>query len=322
MTLPTIDFPKNRIKLHKIYENENMIRDIAKNSTKEPTPQKILDVYGPFYLPQGFEDRPYIYSSLVLTLDGKLAFEKDTKSGLVSKGNFLDPQGGLADLWMVNMLRTYCDGVVFGTRTLEVESNITGHIYDQELAEARTKTLGKTMEIPWNIVISRDGKSIPLDHIIFKSKQVPIIILTSPMGLENLSNNIGKDFLTLGPLRQKDEIDYNSIDLEIKKLMNKRVIISTGVGDRVDTDLALKILKNIGINRLLIETPSYMYHLMDKSLLDEKFINYSSLYAGGDMSLGKSHPFTNTTCPGADILSIHIHSSNFLYTRQILRYQK
>src|SRR6056297_2838537 len=153
MKLPTIDFPIDKIKLNPIYKNNSRLADVKKTASQGEVPRKVLEGYGTMYFPHPPEDRPYIYSSMVLSLDGKIAFENEEKSSNISKGNFRDPEGGLADLWLLNVLRTYADGIVFGSKTLHVEENITGHIYDEELANERVISLKKEQPIPWNIII-------------------------------------------------------------------------------------------------------------------------------------------------------------------------
>ena len=63
-------------------------------------------------------DRPYTFSSIVLSSDGKMAYQDNPSGPLVAKNNFLDPDGSLGDFWVLNVLRSYADGIIVGANTL------------------------------------------------------------------------------------------------------------------------------------------------------------------------------------------------------------
>ncbi|WP_425447184.1 RibD family protein [Dethiothermospora halolimnae] len=309
MKLPHIEFPKEKIKLNRIYTNNKILDKWASNIK---IPKKISEVYGSIYFPNSLGHRPYVYSSIVLTMDGKLGFNNGLKSTLISKGNKGDPYGGLADLWMVNLLRTYSDGVVLGTRTLNVEENISGHVYDLDLVKARGDILNKK-PIPWNIIISRRGRMIPFDHVLFERKEIPICIMTTGEGFKYIKENINRSYI-------KVLAGEGNIQSTIDKRKNEVIIIVSGDNYKIDIKKGMKALKDMGIDNLAVESPTIFYYLMEEKLLDEAFVNYSGLYAGGNLALGNNIPFTSENHPEVDILSIHIHRSNFIYTRQKFRY--
>jgi hypothetical protein len=97
-------------------------------------------------------------------------------------------------------------------------------------------------------------------------------------------------------------------------------IVLTGGGDRPDSELLLLVLRLTGVERLCIEAPSYMWHLLNNKAMDEMFINYSMLFAGGSVSPGAACPFTSLVHPHSELLMMGIHRRNFIYTRQKLRY--
>ena len=184
MKLPRIKFNKKKIILNKIFNS-------SLHPSNENTPDYIKEIYGDFNIPK--DNRfPYLYGSLIMTLDGKIGFEDQNKSNEISKGNFLDPDGGLADLWVLNLLRTYSDGIIFGSKTLEVETNITGHIYDEILEKIRIEELDKKSIMPWNIIISRSGR-MNLKHKIIREDDVPTIILTTKKVYKYILENIDKE---------------------------------------------------------------------------------------------------------------------------------
>ena len=84
--------------------------------------------------------------------------------------------------------------------------------------------------------------------------------------------------------------------------------------------MLLGLLKSRGMERLLIESPTYTSHLMQYGLLDEYFINYSMLYAGGPITPNTKNPFSSRTHPHARLLTLATHGPDFLYTRQKLYY--
>lgn len=313
--LPTIDFPTSAIKLHAIYYNELVLQAIRDQACEKVVPSKVQDVYGPFFLPPAPKERPYIYGSFVLSLDGKLSFEDQKNSTAISKGNRLNPDGGLADLWLLNMLRTYADGILIGTQTLKVEKNITGHIYDASLRQDRNKVLKKAAPIPWNIIFSRDGNSFPFKHRIFTHQEIPLCLITTTTGLSVIEGNLDIPFVTL---KATDISGLVTLDAVKGKHV---VVIVAQKHEGIDLTLALRALRAIGVKRLLLESPALFYLLMQQSLVDEAFINYSTLYAGGGQGLGSQFPFNSHKHPSAELLSIHLHDAHFIYTRQRLHYQ-
>ncbi|MBS4539783.1 dihydrofolate reductase family protein [Clostridium sp. D2Q-11] len=301
MKLHRIEFSKEKVKLRNIF--------LSKIETNMNTPKYIKEIYGDFHLP--IKDKfPYLYGSLIMTLDGKIGLEDQTKSNEISKGNFLDPDGGLADLWVLNLLRTYSDAIIFGSRTLNVEKNITGHIYDKNLEEIRINDLQKSMTVPWNIIISRKG-DIDINHKIIQQDNIPTIILTTEMGYNKISNRLDK------PIK---EIEINSYEEELEQ--TKEVII---MYERDNKYFSIKSfllkLKDLGLDKILVESPGLISILIKEQLMDEMFINYSCIYAGGDLTLGKRIPFYRHDYPGVDIMSLHIHKENFLYMRQKIKYR-
>ena len=78
----------------------------------------------------------------------------------------------------------------------------------------------------------------------------------------------------------------------------------------------MKILKKIGIERLLIESPGYGHYLVKQKMMDEFFLNLSAVYIGGGdtMTLGKADKgFLAEAHPHTQILSIHMYNDYFAY---------
>ena len=97
-------------------------------------------------------------------------------------------------------------------------------------------------------------------------------------------------------------------------------VIVTGQGENPDTKVLMYVLKKWGLEKLCIEAPSYCTHLLQQGMLDEYFINYSMVFAGGQKSPGYASEFGHMDHPHADFLTLGIHESNFIFTRQKIRY--
>jgi hypothetical protein len=59
---------------------------------------------------------------------------------------------------------------------------------------------------------------------------------------------------------------------------------------------------------------------MENKALDEFFINYSMVYAGGTITPGYQLPFSHIEHPHAELLTMGTHRSSFIFTRQKLYY--
>jgi len=284
------------------------MQEMIKQATVLQTPAKIKQVMGEVVFPEAPPDRPYTYGCMVLSFDGKMAFPDNQEGHLVSKENRLDPVGSLTDFWLMNVCRTYADAVILGCNTLRTRINKQwfAEVSDPELVADRRDVLQKKTAQPWSIIASADGKDVPLSHSIL-GMQPSIGILTSQAGAEYLSKQLEQKcrVVTAGEdlLREHDCIQ----------------IIAAGAGEVADTTEALRILRQGGIKNLSVEAPGYIWHLMEKKLLDEFFLNYSGVHVGGDFALGKNSPFTTETHPHAALLMLGYHNG-FIYTRQKLIY--
>lgn len=312
-------FPTEDIKINVVMKREDILEDIKKLS-KDKVPQKVLDAYDEIYMPSAPDDRPYTFASIVLSSDGKIAFYDDPQGPLISSKNLLDKNGGLADFWVLNVLRSYADAIIIGARTLQAEPTGTSHVFCSEMAEARTKEMGKKTNCPWNCIISFDGKDIPLDHMIFETDEIQVQIGTSPMGAEYIKENIKKPYQIFGPYNSVNEVDIEVIKSEMEAKPEEVAIFATGENEAPDSNILLFILRKLGIEKLCIESPSFMWHLIDQEAMDEMFINYSAVYVGGVISMGSYKGFTANKHPHAKILMLGHHDSSFIFTRQKLYY--
>ena len=97
----------------------------------------------------------------------------------------------------------------------------------------------------------------------------------------------------------------------------------TGKQKMVDTGGRVsRFNKKFGLDKVLVETPSYMHFLVAQGLMDELFFNYSCIYVGGQaLTIGKfGREFGSKDHPHTRMLSIHTHSDHFFYFRHKLIY--
>ena len=314
-----LDFPVEKIKFKTLMRNEEEIAAIKAASPEPPTPSKILEAYGEVQFPPAPNDRPYTFASIVVSSDGKIAFPDDGHGELIAGNNFRDPDGALADFWVLNILRFYADGIIIGARTLNTNELMWANCFDGELADLRLSEFKKEHYCPAHIVVSFDGTDIPFDHMIFDI-DAPLIFATSPNGLTYIQKNSGKDMLTIGPYKTKAEINLAEIRDLLEAKPKQRVVIATGEDNEPDGTLLLYILKNLGLERVLVESPSYMTYLMSIESMDEMFMNYSSVFAAGKIGFGAFLEFSVNDHPHSDFIQVGMHKANFIATRQKMIY--
>jgi len=316
------DIPKENLKINCIYRNERLLKkSAAKSQNPETIPDAVKYYSTEVMLPKPKKDRPYVISSIVLSADGKMAFS-DSKAGpLIARNNYLDKDGALCDFWTLNMIRAYSDGVLFGTNTLFNEQGISSHVYDRSLNKQRNEVLGKKHH-PVGIALSLDGTDIPFDHFVFNidpKEGYKVMIATSPEGCDYIKKNSPCKHIVYGPFKTKADVDrFRFPDMYQK--YDEIPLIVTGSGTKPNTKLFYYILRKMGMETVCIESPTYTSLTLKMGYLDEYFINYSMVYAGGKATPGYSMPSLATDHAHAELMSVGIHQDNFLYTRQKLVY--
>ncbi len=299
-----LTFPAASISMKKIYESQD-----SEMLNQQPyADSKIHEVYGDFFFPVLPEDRTYTLGSFVQSIDGKIAFPESPDGTLVAKGNFKDRDGALADYWILNMLRTVCDAVLMGSRTIERQPELTGRIHDPDLESSRIRA-GKPT-VPLHVIVSGSGSGIPVNHRILKSTDIPVLIVTSPEGKEALAGCLDPQFIDLN----------NSKDVFLAK--DIKAVVSIGNGSRINPSDLLNFLKQSGVETMLIESPTFLLSLMQEALLDELYLNTSTVFIGGGaLSLGDGmKPFNFRNHPHGKVISIHSHSDYFFYVRYRMEY--
>ncbi len=183
--------------MKRIYENKASLNETKKQSGNVVTSKKIDENYGKLFFPDIFdkETRPYFTGSMILSLDGRMGFEDDPSSRTLAKSNKEDPTQGLADLWMVNVLRTFADAIILGSATLHAEPEFTGHVYDPDLQQYRMKIPNRYRPVPWNVLITRTPEKLPWEHPVLIHEAIPVLMIIPTDAAEKNSFVCWKKFL-------------------------------------------------------------------------------------------------------------------------------
>lgn len=307
-------FDVEKTKVSCIYKSQ--VLEQAKVNTI--TCREMEEIYGELNFAELHEDRPYTYTSLVTSIDGRIAFTDAPQGPLIAKLNQYDGDGAGADWWILNMLRAVSDGDIIGAGTMNAESDYTAHVFSKELEDARIAA--GMQPVPWNIISSLDGSDIPFDHVLFKTKEVPVMISTSAAGIPVIKEKMKEEYYLAGPFDDCSEVTEAVIQ-SMKENQDKILVIATGE-KAPDSKVALYIMKKFGLDKVLVETPSYMHYLVSQEMMDELFFNYSCVYLGGKaLTIGQfGKEFGSTDHPHTRMLSIHSHSDHFFYFRHQLIY--
>jgi riboflavin biosynthesis pyrimidine reductase len=301
-------FDAEKLKFQVFYPDPDFLKRILSGAVMS-TPEKVKAVMGELIFPLPPSHRPYLYGCMVLSFDGKMGFSDNPEGHLISKENHYDGLGAAADFWIMNVCRAYADAVILGTGTLKVRPHTLwfAEVSDPDLVKARI-AMGKKTEQPVNIIASVDGRDVPLESKILDMNPRPLI-MTSKSGAEYLTRALGRPCETVTA-----SVDYAENDGSAGLI---RIIAS---GDQSpDTAGLFAILRQSGLNYISAEAPGYIWHLIRERCLDEYFLNYSGVMAGGAYSVGTAASFTTKDHPHAALLSLGFHKG-FIYTRQKLVY--
>lgn len=314
MAIPQVDFDANVIHLKRLFDNTEKKGYVNDGLVCE----KVDRVYGKLMFGEVPEERPITYASYVMSVDGKIAFEDNEIGPMIAKTNYLDGDGAFADFWILNLLRANCDGIIIGSGTLIKEPDYSGSAYDPDLLNARISN-GKSIA-PWTVVVTTTGKKIPFQNQVFGQKEIPVLIATSPEGYKNLKEEITKEHFKLPLIKTED--DKKTVVKLLKENEGKVAVLVTGEGRNTDSVEMMKVLRAMGMEKVLVESPTYCHHVMQEELLDEIFINTSCVFVGGQATgIGTaSESFTSTNHPHSEIVTMHMHSPHFIYTRYNMIY--
>ncbi|MGH9783700.1 MAG: RibD family protein [Terriglobia bacterium] len=213
-----------------------------KSELNRALPPELLRFVGNIGFPAPPTERPWVFANFVESLDGLVSFGGRRHSGeWVARSRH--------DRWMMDFLRAHADAVLYGARSLVLET-LTGaipggpvyRIVHPELLRYRSERLGRKKLIV--IVVTGSGTLRPADYRLFQSQDVEAWIATTPEGRARLGD----------PGRAR--------------------VLVAGEGSAVDLGSLLRQLRSEhGIEYLLSEGGPTLYgHLARGKLVDEKFV--------------------------------------------------
>ena len=206
--------------------------------------------YGNLGFPAPPQNRPWIYSNFVQSLDGITSFKGKHPLGS-------DISQSEEDRWLMDLLRAHADAIILGLNTLVEETRVTsgrGPVYrieDKTVRDLRAK-LGRRGEK--NIFVTGAAR-VDLDaYRVFDGDLVETFILTTTTGAARL----------------------------LERKAHPHVMIVAGEGDLVDLPQMMRILRvQFGIEHLLCEGGPTLYgHMSRAGLIDEKFVTVSPIEVG------------------------------------------
>ena len=263
-------------------------------------------------------ERPYIFNSLVTSIDGRISFPDAQQGPLIARNNEYAGSGASLDYWVLNILRGAADAILVGTQSIstEVSSGGTGHCYDENI-EMRREQRGKN-PIPWRIVVTQDGSDVAFEAEQFRNLDMSTFFYTTPAGVNYLKDHSLKPVRVIGPFLTPEDVKIDDFSYDSRYAY----VIVAGKEDKFDHSTGLRILKAIGVNTLLVESPTITHIFMQEGRLDELFINQSGLYIGGASGMigQRCTPFTSKKHPHTELISVHMHSPHFIYLRYRLIY--
>ncbi|OFV99217.1 MAG: hypothetical protein A3F68_01265 [Acidobacteria bacterium RIFCSPLOWO2_12_FULL_54_10] len=205
-------------------------------------PGALVQFSGSFGFPAPPPDRPWVFSNFVQSLDGIVSFGGNRPGGeWIARSRH--------DRWMMDLLRAHGDAILIGSHSL-IQETLYGkfdggpvfRIVDQELLRLRHEYLGRGKLK--NIIVTGSGNLKVSDYRLFRSEHVDSLILTTPVGENNLGNTDGVPIIVSG---QESKIDFSH---------------------------ALQMLRtDYGIQYLLCEGGPTLYgHMVREGYMDEKFL--------------------------------------------------
>src|ERR1019366_3023839 len=207
--------------------------------------------YGQLGFPEQPEQRPWIYSNFVQSLDGITSLlGRHFAGGDISQS--------AEDRWLMDLLRAHADAVLTGATTLLDERRARGadsrgivfRVVDPEIQDLR-RQLGLGQER--NLIVTGHGKLPWRELKLFDGGQNEPGIVTTERGAKNLG-----------------------------ELPSHPMLVVAGAGPEIDLPLAMrKLREEFNVRRLLCEGGPTLYGSLARAdLVDEKFVTVSPVETG------------------------------------------
>ncbi len=222
-----------------------------------PLPRELTALYGRLQFPPHF-GRPYVFGNFVSTLDGVVTLnEPDHASGGDISG--FNQQ----DRMVMGLLRSIADVVIVGAGTLRVEPNhqwTAEYIYPslaEEYSLLRT-SLGKSA-YPLNVIVTASG-AVNLNLPVFRSREIPALIVTTPHGLQSIPPSHVLSSVYITAVQSEGAISAQDILKAVSEVHQSDMILVEG-------------------------GPQLMGNFFAEQCLDELFLTLAPQVAGRDSSI-------------------------------------
>jgi riboflavin biosynthesis pyrimidine reductase len=208
--------------------------------------------YGRLGFPPAPEDRPWIYSNFVQSLDGIVSFKGRHAAGS-------DISRSQEDRWLMDLLRAHADAVLVGVNTLLDETELgprqrgpVFRIMNDDLRRLRQR-LGKRREM--NIIVTGAAALDLSAYRLFDGELVDAVVVTTQTGAQRLAEKRSHPHVR---------------------------VLAAGEDKFVDLSLMAKVLRReLGIAYLLCEGGPTLYGYLSRAgLVDEKFLTVSPVEVG------------------------------------------
>jgi riboflavin-specific deaminase-like protein len=181
-------------------------------------------------------ERPHVVVNFIATVDGRSTFEG--RSGAL---------GDEGDRALFHGLRERADGVLVGTRTLEVERY--GRMLGREERRERRLARGRSAE-PLACLVTRSGR-LPLDIPLFAQPEARVVIFTSR-------------------------------ELKLEAVRAQAEVVTLDPGQLTLTTALRRLRSDHSIELLLCEGgPTMFGSLLEEDLVDELFLTLAPKLSGG-----------------------------------------
>lgn len=261
-------------------------------SANAPLPPALQSIYsGGWHIPER-SSRPYTYSNLVLSRDGRVSFNLPTAFGGGEISDF-----NAHDTWLMGLLRARADAIMIGDGTLKLErKHIFTHQfispeYHPPMSEWRA-SLGMPPKA-LQVVVSLSGEDLE-GCAAFGSEQQAVIAITTQgyaKASEWVRNCDNVQLLELG----RDGVDLRRL------------------AEILYTDFAVKTLLCEG-------GPGTLGQMHKAGLIDDEFLTFSPVMVGQNTAEGlrpgliEGVAFTPETAPRSRLLSLR-RAGNHLFLR-------
>jgi riboflavin biosynthesis pyrimidine reductase len=148
--------------------------------------------------------------------------------------------------------------------------------------------------------------------MLFHQNKLPVLVFTSPRGLSNIEEKAPGSFFELQEVTEET----------VWASTGKNPVVVTGNGEETDIRRFTALMKQAGVDHLLIESPTFMWFLMKEGLMNEFFITHSSIFVGGGFTPGAGLPFTFDDHPQSRVVQLNRHGNTFLFSRQLIRHEQ